>query len=171
MYPVDPDFNNVLQSYHSLLAGFVLKLKRQPRYRGVPTTDLWSMIEWAAWKAWLTQKRQAEPNQGMSPYQYGTYLSLWIRQAINHYSDVGKAKPGPYQTDRYILSDDLESVDANDFIEVNMKSLSDREQIVLRGMFYENKTLREMGKKMNLSYEMIRLIRKTALEKIRAKNN
>lgn len=59
------------------------------------------------------------------------------------------------------------NMDSYDEEKGSMEQLSDREQEILLGRFYYQKSSTELGRQMNLSPGNVRMIQKRALEKLR----
>jgi RNA polymerase sigma factor (sigma-70 family) len=173
MYVPEAEFVNVLSKNEGLLKQWVQRIQFSSKYRNCSFEDLYAMIQFAAWKAWLTQLKQAAKpeNNGQSPYTFGTYMTRQVKLALNReYSELALDS---------ILSDGSELLVADNprneiyLMEVQelvhdlLQDLPDKQKQVLTMRFFQDKTLRECGEVLNLTTERIRQIEQEALKNLR----
>ncbi|MCS7134613.1 MAG: sigma-70 family RNA polymerase sigma factor [Candidatus Pacearchaeota archaeon] len=75
----------------------------------------------------------------------------------------------PYQIIKHSLKNSLDKIIVKKILEKAKEFLNKREIIILKDYFLEEKTLEEIGKKLNISRERVRVIRNGSVTKIKEK--
>lgn len=65
------------------------------------------------------------------------------------------------------LEEDLENKEEKDYIREKIKQLDEKERTLIEGHYYQNKSLKEIGRQMDLSAASISRIHKKALKKLK----
>ena len=161
MYTVEPDFNKLLKDNVGLLTLLANKVYKKTRFHNATYDDVFSMVQTAAWKAWLAQNKQAQANNGLSPYKWNTYLTWHIRLIMRDYPEI------QYDYHHQSLDiDALKQVPKEDFSQQVfelLENLDETQRKVIGMRFFDNMTLQECSGVMNKSIENVRQIQNNAL--------
>lgn len=160
-------FEQCLQDNIKLINKLIYQ-KLYKKYK-LPKQDAESLVYVAAWKAWSLQKRDCQ-DQERAKYAFGTYLENQIRHWYKNYKrDVhipaSHSSVLPQHLVEHESHDDriINSITLSDAL----KKLTEIESQIIKFRFFDGKTLEDTGKALDYSPEMIALIQKRAINKLR----
>lgn len=95
----------------------------------------------------------------------------WMGHRTAKGSNLPLPEPPPYppenEWEALLLGAELPDRALHDLLGSLVDALPERERYVIEGLFYEKLSLRQLGRRMSLSYEQVRRIRDQAIDRLR----